>query len=205
MKWSKRCAQEKNPSVLIDWRGMADNPRVLVWETCWRPKAAQTPIHHPLTPLQDSHSTWISSCSPCMFGTKYDPCGGLVELMKGLSTTVIIAVKDLFRVKGSLDTHPSPSDTLTRLALHLNQFWLTLQVWDQIWPWWPWLMSEKAVNHSYYWCERLAPWSHSTCISSCSPCTQVWDQIWPWWPTSWVNERAVNHSYWRERLVEGQR
>ena len=35
------------------------------------------------------------------------------------------------------DSHPPPSGTLTRLTLHLNQFWLSLQVWDWIWPWWP--------------------------------------------------------------------
>ena len=64
------------------------------------------------------------------FGTKYDHDGLLVELTKGLSTTVI-GVRDLLRVKGSSDIHPSSSDTLTRLTLHLNQFWLTLQVWDR--------------------------------------------------------------------------
>ena len=42
-------------------------------------------IHHPLTPLQDSHYTWIRSSSPCRFGTKSDPTG-LVWWKEGLQT-----------------------------------------------------------------------------------------------------------------------
>ena len=51
---------------------------------------------------------------------------GLVwwEDRKKGQTTQVIGERDLLEAQGSSssDTHPSPSDILTRLTLHLNQF-----------------------------------------------------------------------------------
>ena len=85
--------------------------------------AAQKPIHHPLSPLEDSHCTCISVLTlPTAAGlgpnlTPLLTLDGLVWLMEGL-TIKVIGVRDLSEAHCSSGTHPSPSDTLTRLTLH---------------------------------------------------------------------------------------
>ena len=44
----------------------------------------------------------------------------------------------------SSGTRPSLSHSLTRLILHPNQCWLSLQVWVHIWPWYPVLMDGRV-------------------------------------------------------------
>ena len=59
-------------------------------------------------------------------------------------------VETLLGSQGSSESHQSPSDTLTRLTLpiHLNQFWLSLQVCgDPIWPCWPGLNKPTYTKH----------------------------------------------------------
>ena len=129
------------------------NPKLLVWVTCWRQKTAQTADSHPspyntlIRLTLHLNQFWLFLHQ--VWGQSW-PWYGLVWWNKGWKgglKSKVIGVSDLLETKDSSDSHPSPSDTLTRLTLHLNQFWLFLQVWGQIWPWWPG-RNKKGGNHS---------------------------------------------------------
>ena len=81
--------------------------------------------HQPLTPLQNSHYTWIRSRYPCRFGTKSNwtksTPAGLVWRKEGLKARVT-SVKTVLGLQCSSGSHTSPSSgAITWLTLHLNQ------------------------------------------------------------------------------------
>ena len=106
-------------------------PKLLLWETCQKYGTNQKFIHHPLPQSQDWNYIWIILGHPYRFGARFGS-SSLFSCLEELETKVI-AVRDLFGSWNQSEIHSSPSDTLTRLTLHLNQPWPSLQIWGQIW------------------------------------------------------------------------